>query len=393
MGNYPSRTFSIELILASYLGLASLTTASGYYVSHLLNATILLLITYTLISRNQIVLKKEFGAYCVILTLLVLAGVASSANGYGSFNVVKYITYFTPVVLILYLSNYKFNFHILIKYWFIIGCFTSFLITTFLADFNPRINKFYATIPGFELSSNGLSLHLITSVVLPGLLLLKSRVLILILLAVPLIHFSKAHLVFYFLSLALSFVIWRKKIILAFILIFVVMLIFTLIGANYDYLSGIIPPAYERSFGKILLSAKLFYGFFTENSQIGVIQFISSVGDPTRAFIYERAIGNLLTAFPFGASKLQVESIFLSYDYHNMPLYFYFETGVFGLLFYLFCSLYPIKIKLPGLIRFVVVFSCFYIFFRGLFMSVDPVRTFIIFSVLLFYGFSFKKSF
>ena len=384
--------FSVALGL--YFGLWALSAGSGYGMSHALNLLLFVSVSFIALgaSAAKLVkswrLHKKMRVFCVASICLSSLYVISFFKGdFDSVSLVKAMLWLMPAMVALSLWNLGLHYRLMVKVWFYFGLLINFLITFLIARFDPNIGKFYANVDGFEISSNTLSVYLIFSLVLPGLLLFKGALSRAVFLLLPLIHFSKSHVFIYVFSFFFGSCYARRRLVMFVIVVCVLLTGLVVLGALASELKSGIPSYLERPLGKLLLACEFLYQFLFFGEVPNFDFLITSVGDGLRASIYESAAANLGMAWPLGATENEIDSVFYGYDFHNVLLFLYYQAGVFGVFSYLMMLMHPMFVckKVERNLRFLISMTCAYFLVRGLFISIDPVRIAVLLTTLTYF--------
>lgn len=377
-------------IFGAYLGSWSLSSGAGYGLNYLTNIFGFLscIIFFLLVKKKSKIFRSvELGIVFLITVFflfIVFYLLAIVRDGFYINILIKSILWFFPISVILVLSSIKIDRKSLLRSWFYVGLLFNIIFTFFIASFNYRIGKFYADINGFEISSNSLSIYLIFTVVIPGLLYFKSRILIIILLLLPLIHFSKSHIMMYFFSIFFCYFYYKKKLLMLLFSLLITIFALSLIGLNFEYVYSLLPVELHRSLGKIIILCRFISDLLYEGRLPSFLFFITEVGDGLRASIYEYAFSNWRSAWPLGMSDSSINEAFYGYDFHNMFIFFYYQLGGMGLALFSILILTPLIIAKNRSYNFIIAFSVCYIFLRSFFISIDPYRMAVLFIVLIF---------
>ena len=381
----------LSFFLALYMGLWPLSAGSGYGLSQILNFLLLfvviILLVLAIVTRKLVSIKLNMSLCMFVIAPMIIASiyvVSSFKNGFDLISLAKAALWLTPLLIVVALWNVGINKSLMIKVWFGVGLISNIIITFFIASFDPAVGKFYALLPGFEISSNTLSVYLVFSVVIPAVFLFKSTSALRLYLIMPFIHFSKSHVAIYIVSVIFGSCFSKRRMFLLLCAGALLIFILILVGANADEIRIFIPVYLVKSVGKLVIACEIVYNFFVLGELPVFSVFISQVGDGLRASIYNAALSNLEVAWPLGATPEEIDQIFSGYDFHNMFFFFYYQTGIAGLLLYLAIIFAPLHIanKADKRIRFLVGFSCSYLLARGLFISIDPVRTSVLLATL-----------
>ncbi|MEZ9018107.1 hypothetical protein AB6E79_14385 [Vibrio lentus] len=394
--NALSASNGISILVGLYFGSWVLSSGAGYGLNYLTNIIFLSFTLLTLVGllkyrgERLVILKSDM--YIFIFLAFSVMYVVSFFRDYGGVgNLVKSIMWLLPFLFCLLINNISLSRDRVLSSWFYSGVIFNVIFTFFIASFNYRIGKFYADIPGFEISSNSLSIYLIFGVVVPGLLRFKGRLIRGVLLVSPLIHFSKSHIMIYIISLFLAFFLSKRKFFTLLLLFVLLLIISCFVGSQYEYFYSMVPTELQRSLGKMLILFKVVYEIVVLNTFPDFYDFITMAGDGLRASIYQSALTNLEIAWPLGASEKEINDAFHGYDFHNMVFFFYYQLGIFGLIS-IMMFLFVISFRAyfsTRLVSFYVIFTVTYLVGRGLFISIDPYR----FSVLVVFVFYFLKGY
>lgn len=384
-------TAILSVVLAMYLGLWPLSAGSGYGMSQILNSLLLSVLVFLLAagaatrSIRSLKLNKALTVFAISSAIISAIYFISFFGGGGDLvPLVKAALWVTPILALVALWNISLNYRLLVKVWFYVGLLSNVFITFFVARFDPALGKFYAVVPGFEISSNTLSVYLVFSFVIPAVLYFERKMWVRFSLIVPLMHFSKSHVAIYLVSAIFGSCFSRRRLFLLFFAGALFLISLTLVGAYANDIRELIPPYLVKSVGKLVIACELLYKLITLGELPALSVFISQVGDGLRARIYDAALANLYIAWPLGATTSEIESVFDGYDFHNMLLFFYYQTGIVGVLSYIAIILAPLLVanKADEKFRFLLALSSTYLLARGLFISIDPVRATVLLSTL-----------
>jgi len=284
------------------------------------------------------------------------------------------ILMFLPFSFILvYFNNYKFNILKYLKYILILSILLHIFFSFVLGHYDNHIGKIlvrYKDIGYF--SSNELSLYMLFTITIIGWIYFyfykKNKFMLFVMTFLPLLHFSKSHIVIYLFSILVSYLLIKRKIVYMIIGIGSLYISSVLLNSYYDILQKEVS---SQQIQKVLLANKLIY-----NSDIDLYSFITKVGDGLRSKIIETYSSKLEDSRFIGFGDKAKDIVGDGHDYHNMFFFFHIQYGLisvigfYGLLLYF---LY-LGIKKFKYLNFIIVFFIFYIILRSMIITIDPYR-------------------
>ncbi|SMO55364.1 hypothetical protein SAMN06269117_11042 [Balnearium lithotrophicum] len=316
--------------------------------------------------------------FLVGITMIITIFTGQSSSLFLPIKAILFVL--TPILFFLnYSVLYKYNLSLIIKILFILSLLFQFIFSFIIGHYDKEHGKILmknSTI--FNFSSNELSLYIIFITFTTGWIYYKyykpNKLLLTFVYFLPLLHFSKSHLVAYLLSLLITLILQRNRLAVLFTLIFVILLKYL----NNHYVEYNLLISNEQ-IKKLLLANHL---IFSSNFQ-DWLSFIAKVGDRTRAYIFQTYFSNLDKCILTGLGDQANKILTGGRDYHNMFFFFTIQYGLLGFFFYFMTLVLFLfySLKKFEYLKFISNFIIIYVILRGLFITYDPYR----FTILLLF--------
>ncbi len=290
-----------------------------------------------------------------------------------------------PLHFLVFSDFYKFfNFNSL-KYIIVISFLFQLLFSFVIGKYDPNIGKIHEEREWFLFSSNNLSIYMVYSITVLSWVYYSfcksNKLFIFFVTLLPLLHFSKSHIIFYILSLVLAYALYKKKFFYILLSLFFLVLNSYIVYINNDYLMDLIN---NKSIKKVLLGNQLLVDNILGNVDVSIWEFITKVGDGSRTHYFQVYTEALKDTFWIGMGDRADVILLKGADYHNMLFFFHIQYGFFGFLFYFMILLYFLYLGIFKWkkIGFILIFCVLYFILRGIFTVLDPYR-FLLFAILL----------
>ncbi len=278
-----------------------------------------------------------------------------------------------PILFIVsYFRIYKIDIISKLKTQIIVSSILHTIFLVVLGYYNSNIGKFLIKNKNLGYySSNELSIYLVATIFVPAWIYFsknKQKKLPLLFLSIlPIIHFSKMHLVSYTFSLILSYLFSKRKR-LFFLPIATVLILSLSYFTNHVYFN------YYDNISNLQLKKLLLANWMLWSGSTEFYEFLSKVGDQTRKEIFENYSNWLNKTIFIGLGDKAKHVIGQGHDFHNMFFFYHIQYGLiaaigfYGLLIY-FLYIFLFKFKH---LRFIATFFIVYMLLRSLMITINP---------------------
>jgi hypothetical protein len=329
-----------------------------------------------IIYKNILNIKLLF----IMIFLLVVNMILTIPIGYDSYQIYVKILFY---ILLPFLFFFTYNNIYLqdkflredIKYIIFISFFWQIIFSFVIGFYDSHIGKIYENNPYFTFSSNELAIYMSYLISILGMIYFKyynpKKSMFIIVMLLPFLHFSKSHMVFYFLSLLIGYILYKRKFLL---LIFGLFLLISLSYFFYTYYDELVNLVKSEQIKKILLANQILVNSFMGNMDFNIWDFITKVGDGSRTKYFYTYFENLDKTFWLGFGDRADILLLNGADYHNMYFFFHIQYSFFAviiwygiLLYFLYLGLFKWKF-----LNYFLIVSILYWVFKSLFSTMNP---------------------
>ncbi|WP_426223330.1 hypothetical protein [Psychrobacter sp. DWR1-2-3] len=366
-------------ILIIYMNIWLIFSISFYGFAQIITALISVFFLMLVPTKKNAFANKNINILLILPLMLLISNIGSFFVYVEPSFIARAIYTATPLVLFLCVQRLKLkNIGKVFNFFLYLYIVTNLIALFYFTKFSVAHSKFIPAVDWAFMTSNNISYH---TTLLGFFLLIFSykikkslKLTFLVVFLFTIIHFSKSHIAFLMISLILSgLIISKLKIKLSIVFIFSIILsIFKNLDIENIVIQMNIKPLSRIYYGL----SELPYLIEANGWQEGLIIAVSDIGDETRADIYLNGINNLWKIGFFGSDPDLHNLVFNGRDYHNTLLYFAYEYGLIGLLFYFvfISTIFMLSLSIKQrFIKFLLLSAFFYFIFRSFFISIDIV--------------------